>query len=296
VPLFAKREEGLGFLAAAIMRGPFDRVKAFGIEVGDLDLMAVLPERARRDGGERGIEGSRLGVAMNDQGLHDRLRHSIGWKSVARYPVRGTGSRRGRPRHVGGTADPGPAAACGAGARPRRLDVRLPPPGFIAKAEVGTWPGIGLIARLGRTVFVDRRPRSSRTQRDAVTARLATGESLVLFAGGTSSDGRRVLPFKSTLFGALEPAAATVAVVPVTIAYERFRGGLGIGHHQRPFYGWYGAMTLAPHLWQVLASPGAEVQARLHAPLPASARPSRKAAARAAEDAVAAGLAALRAA
>jgi 1-acyl-sn-glycerol-3-phosphate acyltransferase len=97
--------------------------------------------------------------------------------------------------------------------------------GFIAKAEVGTWPGIGLIARLGRTDFVDRRPRSSRTQRDAVTARLTAGESLILFAEGTSSDGRKVLSFKSTLFGALQAEAATVAMVPVTIAYERFRGG-----------------------------------------------------------------------
>ncbi len=43
---------------------------------------------------------------------------------------------------------------------------------FVAKMEVGTWPGIGFLARLAGTVFVERRARHSRTQRDEMKARL----------------------------------------------------------------------------------------------------------------------------
>ena len=75
---------------------------------------------------------------------------------------------------------------------------------FIAKAEVAGWPLFGWLAKLQRTVFVDRRVRSTRSQRDAMTERLAVGDALILFPEGTSSDGNRVLPFKSALFSAAE--------------------------------------------------------------------------------------------
>jgi 1-acyl-sn-glycerol-3-phosphate acyltransferase len=168
--------------------------------------------------------------------------------------------------------------------------------GFIAKAEVRGWPGIGLIARLGRTLFVARRMAGTGRERDAIARRLAAGESLILFAEGTSSDGRRVLPFKSALFGALDGLGPDTAVVvqPVTLAYLRFRGGLAIGHGQRAAYAWYGAMDLLPHLWQMLGLPGAEVELRFHPPVRAADFASRKLLAQHAEGVVAAGLAALR--
>ena len=37
---------------------------------------------------------------------------------------------------------------------------------FIAKDEVGHWPGIRTVARLGRTVFVSRRAADTRGERD----------------------------------------------------------------------------------------------------------------------------------
>ncbi len=68
---------------------------------------------------------------------------------------------------------------------------------FVAKAEVARWPLFGWLAKLQRTVFVDRRVRSTAFQRDALTARLAAGDALILFPEGTRGDGNRVLPFKS---------------------------------------------------------------------------------------------------
>jgi 1-acyl-sn-glycerol-3-phosphate acyltransferase len=169
---------------------------------------------------------------------------------------------------------------------------------FVAKREVASWPVIGLIGRLGQTLFVDRKTERAGTQRDALAARLCAGERLILFAEGTSSSGDRVLPFKSALFAALmrSDAAASIQMQPVTIAYTRFRGGLSIGHGLRPLYAWYGDMTLLPHIWSALGLPGAEVEVWFHQPVSASAFASRKALARHAEQEVANGLAAARAA
>jgi 1-acyl-sn-glycerol-3-phosphate acyltransferase len=169
---------------------------------------------------------------------------------------------------------------------------------YVAKREVASWPVFGLIGRLGGTLFIDRRPGQTAGHRDELAARLAAGERLILFAEGTSSSGDRVLPFKSALFAALvrDGPGAPIRMQPVTIAYTRFRGGLTIGHGLRPLYAWYGDMTLLPHIWSALGLPGAEVEVRFHQAVSASAFSSRKALARHAEQAVANGLAAARAA
>jgi lyso-ornithine lipid O-acyltransferase len=169
--------------------------------------------------------------------------------------------------------------------------------GFVAKAEVARWPLIGQIARIGRTIFVERRTTRSAGQRDRIAERLAAGDSLILFAEGTSSDGGRVLPFKSALFAAAEEPGrrgAAIKVQPVTIAYARLRCGLPLDYALRPLYAWYGDMELAPHLWAVLGLPGAVIEVRFHAPVAASDFGSRKALAQHAEREVAGGLAAAR--
>ena len=71
---------------------------------------------------------------------------------------------------------------------------------FVAKTEVARWPLFGWLAKLQRSVFVDRQVRSTAQQRDAIAERLAAGDALILFPEGTSGDGNRVLPFKSALF------------------------------------------------------------------------------------------------
>ena len=133
----------------------------------------------------------------------------------------------------------------------------LIPLSFIAKKEVATWPVFGLFARLQRSVFIDReRKRGAREANQALAERLKAGEVMVLFAEGTSSDGNRVLPFKSAILGAAEQAVREshldeVAVQPMAIAYTH-RYGLQIGRTERPFYAWYGDMDLLPHIWGVL--------------------------------------------
>jgi 1-acyl-sn-glycerol-3-phosphate acyltransferase len=78
---------------------------------------------------------------------------------------------------------------------------RAAAPFLVSKAEVRAWPGIGLIGRAIGTMFVDRRPAAAKRQEAELLARLARGDRMAMFPEGTSSDGSRVLPFKSSLFG-----------------------------------------------------------------------------------------------
>ena len=86
------------------------------------------------------------------------------------------------------------------------------PVSFVAKKEVARWPFVSWLAKLQRSVFVDRERRSAVGETtNEIMARLATGDTVVLFAEGTSSDGNRVLPFKTSLFAAAKPTAKASA-------------------------------------------------------------------------------------
>ena len=162
---------------------------------------------------------------------------------------------------------------------------------FIAKSEVASWPLFGWLARLQRSVFIDRRVRSTAEQRDSIAARLAAREALILFPEGTSSDGNRVLPFKSALFSVADHAATgPVTVQPVSIAYTRL-DGLPIGRGLRPLFAWYGSMSMAPHLWTMLGLGAVEIIVEFHPPTTLADCGSRKALARYCQERVATGLA-----
>jgi lyso-ornithine lipid O-acyltransferase len=172
------------------------------------------------------------------------------------------------------------------------------PLSFIAKSDVAGWPFVGTLARLQGTVFVDRtrRHRVGDTALE-IGARLASNHAIVLFAEGTSSDGNRVLPLRSSLFGAVAlsavPANApesasqnlleSAPVVQTLAIVYTHRHGLPFGRADRPTIGWYGDMALGPHAWALLRGGPIDVAIRIGAPLPAATQGDRKALARAAE-------------
>jgi 1-acyl-sn-glycerol-3-phosphate acyltransferase len=135
---------------------------------------------------------------------------------------------------------------------------------FVAKSEVAGWPGVGWLARATGTVFIARRGSEARAQTALFERRLAIGHRLLFFPEGTSTDARRVLPFKSTLFAAFftEALRDRLSVQPVTVAYHPPAGA------DPRFYGWWGDMGFGPHLMQMLAARrhGA-VEVIYHAPL-----------------------------
>jgi len=149
---------------------------------------------------------------------------------------------------------------------------------FVAKSEVAGWPVFGFLAKLQRTIFVERRANRSADQRDVLAERLVAGDNLILFPEGTSNDGNRVLPFKSALFSVAERplGGGALSVQPVSIAYSKL-GGMPMMRHMRPLFAWYGDMELAGHLWTLLGTGDITVVIEFHPPVTMDAFETRKA-------------------
>jgi 1-acyl-sn-glycerol-3-phosphate acyltransferase len=159
---------------------------------------------------------------------------------------------------------------------------------FVAKKEVADWPLFGLLARLQRSVFIDRdRRHKTRHHADSIAARLAAEETIVLFPEGTSHDGASVLPFKSSFFAAA--TSPDIHIVPVTLAYAGL-WGMPLTRRERPLFAWYGDMALVPHLWTFLGQGPLAVRVIFHAPLSVETGLNRKSAAETAAAAVRGGL------
>ena len=163
---------------------------------------------------------------------------------------------------------------------------------FVSKDDVGRWPLVGTIARLGRTIFVSRNRQATARERDDMRRRLAAGDNLILFPEGTSSDGSRVLPFRSAFFAAAEGPGAPL-IQPVSLVVDRL-GGLPIGRANRPLFAWYGSMALAPHFWRIVQQSGCRATLMLHPVIDPALCGSRKELAAATWQAVADGAAWLR--
>jgi 1-acyl-sn-glycerol-3-phosphate acyltransferase len=121
----------------------------------------------------------------------------------------------------------------------------LAPAAFVAKGEVKHWPVFGWFAALAGTVFVDRK-RRTQTGRAAeeIQAVLESGQLIVLFPEGTSSDGKTLLPFKSSL---LEPATKTTW--PLTAGALRYE--IEDGDVAEEVCYWKD-MTFFPHVLNIL--------------------------------------------
>ncbi len=167
----------------------------------------------------------------------------------------------------------------------------LQPLSFVAKAEVATWPLIGLFARLQRCIFIDRARKSHTTHVNTeVAQRLAQGDVIVLFPEGTTGDGTRLLPFRSALVGAAraalaEPSLRRIHLQPLAIVYLR-QNGLPVTRRERPCIAWYGDMELAPHLAAFVRQSSIDILVRWGEPIPFDTTSDRKQATTAAERAV----------
>ena len=149
---------------------------------------------------------------------------------------------------------------------------------FIAKAEVRAWPLFGAIGRAAGTFFIRRQWRDALVQRNSLAARLRAGESFILFAEGTSTDGLGVLPFKTSLLSVAEPWVLDrpIAVQPVTLAYRRLRCGRPITAANCHRYAWCGDDALVPHLWAMLHDDGCVIEVVFGAPVVSWSVSSRK--------------------
>ncbi len=116
---------------------------------------------------------------------------------------------------------------------------------FIAKADVGRWPIVRTIAGAGRTIFVSRQRASTKREQSELGRRLNAGDNLILFPEGTTSDGARILPFRSSFLALAEQPQPPI-VQPVTIVFDQL-DGLPVCRRNRPLIAWYGDMEIASH-------------------------------------------------
>lgn len=158
------------------------------------------------------------------------------------------------------------------------LSAAMPNVSFIAKQEVGTWPFFGTLARLQRTVFVEREKRQRTAEhRDEMIDRLSNGDSLILFPEGTSSDGLRIHNFKSAFFAAAERPIGDrqLTVQPVSLGYAKLNY-MPVGRRWMPLFAWVGDEDLVPHLWRFLKAGPSEAVVEFHQPATIDQFNSRK--------------------
>ena len=155
-----------------------------------------------------------------------------------------------------------------------------------------------MMARLQKTIFVDRTRRSD-TGRTAseMGAHMAGGNAVLLFAEGQSDIGTHVLPFRSALVGAAQHAmlaagAQDVMIQPLTIAYTKLQG-LPVGRTERSLIAWIKSKSAGRNIREILGGPTKEVTVAFGAPRPLRDTDNRKQVTKAAEDDVRAMLVAL---
>jgi 1-acyl-sn-glycerol-3-phosphate acyltransferase len=154
----------------------------------------------------------------------------------------------------------------------------LRPAAFVAMAEVRSWPLIGWLAGRNDTIFIDRDDRLQIARiNERIVARLLSGFDVAIFPEGRTTDGARLLEFRTAL---LQPAVATGRpVLPMALSYHDADGSVS----RAPSFA---ETSLARCFAAILAC--RSLAARL-SPLPplASAGRSRRVLARAARAAIA---------
>ena len=136
---------------------------------------------------------------------------------------------------------------------------------FVAKSEIKNWPVINKLCTLGKTIFVEREDyRSIKKQTENIKDSLQDGFNVILFPEGTSSDGSKVLKFKSSLFKLIDAGELKdFYIQPISISYNKL-DGLPLDKNYRPFLAWFGSMDLISHAWKFLGLGISEVNVHFH--------------------------------
>lgn len=149
---------------------------------------------------------------------------------------------------------------------------------FISKEEVKSWPVLGLLGILAKTVFISRDRNAVEKCIKDIQDTLARGRSLILFPEGTSTKGETVIPFKSSVFEIFlnQNLKDKIRVQPFTISIERVNGRPVERLEDHDLYAWYDDMTLETHLWALAKTKGIDLIITFHPPLEANKYNHRK--------------------
>lgn len=164
---------------------------------------------------------------------------------------------------------------------------------FVAKKDVASWPVFGFLSKLQQTAFISRERADASKGKQTLNTMLNQGKSLIIFAEGTSTDGREVLPFKSSLFSvAIQDTLPNIYIQPITLRMKTTNNKEIITQDDRDLYSWHRDMDtpLGPHLWRFAKSRGATISLKFHPEIKAHDFSNRKTLAKACHNTVSIGL------
>lgn len=167
---------------------------------------------------------------------------------------------------------------------------------FVAKQDVEGWALFGFLSKLQQTVFISRDRAAAKDVQRQLDARLSKGQDLIIFPEGTSTDGRDVRDFKSSLFSlVVKSTVSDLRVQPVTVQVME-ADGVPVRRDSDQalldIYAWHIDMDtdLGVHLWRFAQTKGVRLTVTFHPPMRAAEYSDRKAMAQACQKSVKGGL------
>ncbi len=155
---------------------------------------------------------------------------------------------------------------------------------FVAKAEMRSWPVIGMVCRAVGIIFAHRKNvmKTSGTVNE-IRDRMRSGVSVLIFPEGTTSNGQQLLPFKT---GGFEAVAGMQDgyIVPMYF-HVRTINGQRVTTETRETVTWSNPQGMFANIWHLLRLGTLHFVIRIGEPIPASGG-NRKELARSAQEAV----------
>lgn len=150
----------------------------------------------------------------------------------------------------------------------------LSPLVFIGRSDLKSWPLFGTLTSLSDTIFVNRiDPSNIHRELERIAFFLSNRTNVILFPEGTSTNGKELLPFKTSFFEA--PLKVGCKIVPLAIRYTRINTE-ELNDKNKDLIYWYGDMEFLPHLFGVLKLKRVDVEVRVFKSLSISEIPNEK--------------------
>lgn len=146
---------------------------------------------------------------------------------------------------------------------------------FVAHSGLSLHGGLKWLCDQNDTVFITRDRRGSVANQVSQVRAALCERPLTIFPEGTTGDGTRLLPFKSSLLSAVEPLAGEVPIQPVALDYA-----------DAPEIAWFEDEPGLANVRRILARPKVDLTIRFLDPLSGDQLANRKTMTAAAQDAI----------
>ena len=136
---------------------------------------------------------------------------------------------------------------------------------MMPKSELRSWPVIGFFTKLSGAQFLVRNAGQAEKAVAEMSERLRMGDVMVFHPEGTTTDGQRLIRFRTPLFGSLLNVPHQTYVQPVALHYHAPKGA------SDNYYGWWGTLPFFGYVFEVASLCGRrELEVHFLEPIPVS--------------------------